>query len=94
MKLIKIFIVLFTLGLGVSSCDFLDKDPYQITPKNFFKNKDDAYSFLTGVYATLQQAPFYGNSYLFLVGGDDLGHYGGFGRPPINGIDLQQCQQQ
>lgn len=82
MKLIKIFIVLFTLGLGVSSCDFLDKEPYQITPKNFFKNKDDAYSFLTGVYATLQQAPFYGNSYLFLVGGDDLGHYGGSGRPP------------
>ncbi len=82
MKLFKIFILSLILGMGVTSCDFLDKDPYQITTENFPKNRDDIHALLTGTYAILQQAPFYGNSYLFLVGGDDLGHYGGSGRPP------------
>lgn len=84
MKAIKIFILTLIAGLSVASCDFLDKDPYQITPGNYFKNAQEAESFLTGTYATLQQSSFYGNSYLFLIGGDDLGHYGGsgLGRPP------------
>ena len=82
MKAIKIFILALIAGMSVASCDFLDKDPYQITPENYFKNAEEAASFLTGIYATLQQGTFYGNSYLYLVGGDDLGHYGGVGRTP------------
>lgn len=82
MKAIKIFILSLITGVSVASCEFLEKEPNQITPENFFKNAAEAESFLTGTYAPLQQSTFYGNSYLFLIGGDDLGHYGGSGRTP------------
>ena len=74
------YIFLVCVCLGFTSCEFLDKEPYQITPENSFRNEQEAYSFLTGIYSTLLQSSFYGNSYLFLVGGDDLGHYGGSGQ--------------
>ena len=76
------YIFLVCVCLGFTSCEFLDTEPYQITPENSFRNEQEAYSFLTGIYSTLLQSSFYGNSYLFLVGGDDLGHYGGSGRTP------------
>lgn len=82
MKTIKIFILTLMTVLSVTSCDFLDKEPYQITPDNYFKNAEEASLFLTGTYAILSQSPYYGNELLFLVGGDDLGHYGGSGRTP------------
>lgn len=82
MKTIKIFILTLIASMSITSCEFLEKEPNQITPGNYFKNAEEATSFLTGVYATLQQSTFYGNAYLFLVGGDDLGHYGGVGRTP------------
>lgn len=37
---------------------------------------------MTGIYAELGQSTFYGADYMYLVGGDDLSHYGGSGRAP------------
>ena len=82
MKVIKICILSLLVGLNLTSCDFLDKEPTKTTSNNYFKNEAEAYSFLTGTYAILGQSSFYGNSYLFLIGGDDLQHYGGVGRSP------------
>ena len=47
------------------------------------KNETETESFLRGIYAILTQTSFYGNSYLFLAGGDDLEAYGGAGRSPV-----------
>ena len=80
MKTIKIIIISLLVGLNLTSCDFLEKDPTYTTPENFFKNEADATSWLTGTYAILGQSSFYGNEFLYLVGGDDLGHYGGANR--------------
>ena len=74
--------ITFFVGLNLTSCDFLEKDPTYTTPENFFKNEADATSWLTGTYAILGQSSFYGNEFLYLVGGDDLGHYGGANRGP------------
>lgn len=82
MKTIKIAIISAFIGLGFASCDFLDKEPTYLTPQTYFTNESEAFSFLTGVYSILQQSPFYGNEYLYLIGGDDLGHFGGVGRTP------------
>ena len=82
MKTIKIIIISLLVGLNLTSCDFLEKDPTYTTPENFFKNEADATSWLTGTYAILGQSSFYGNEFLYLVGGDDLGHYGGANRGP------------
>lgn len=65
------------MSIGASSCDFLDKEPTYLSPETYFKNESQAFSFLTGIYAILQQTPYYGNDWLYLVGGDDLSHYGG-----------------
>ena len=70
------------LGGALTSCNFLDKDPYQITLPNYFNTADEASSFLTGIYAELGQSTFYGADYMYLAGGDDLSHYGGSGRAP------------
>ena len=83
MKTIKIIIISLLVGLNLTSCDFLEKDPTYTTPENFFKNEADATSWLTGTYAILGQSSFYGNEFLYLVGGDDLGHYGGANRGPV-----------
>ena len=74
MKTIKIIIISLLVGLNLTSCDFLEKDPTYTTPENYFKNEADAASWLTGTYAILGQSSFYGNEFLYLVGGDDLGH--------------------
>lgn len=76
MKTIKITILSIFVSLCFGSCEFLDKEPTKLTEVT------DINSLLTGTYATLQQSTFYGAAYLFLVGGDDLGHYGGSGRAP------------
>ena len=70
MKTIKIIIISLLVGLNLTSCDFLEKDPTYTTPENFFKNEADATSWLTGTYAILGQSSFYGNEFLYLVGGD------------------------
>lgn len=82
MKTIKFIIISVLISAGLVSCDFLDKEPTYLTPETYYQNEADATSALTGVYSNLQQQAFYGNEYLFLVGGDDLGHYGGSGRAP------------
>ena len=55
MKTIKIIIISLLVGLNLTSCDFLEKDPTYTTPENFFKNEADATSWLTGTYAILGQ---------------------------------------
>lgn len=82
MKTIKIIIISLLVGFNLTSCDFLEKEPTNITPENYFRNEADVVSWLTGTYAILAQSPYYGNEYLYLVGGDDLGHYGGANRSP------------
>ncbi|MCI1646863.1 MAG: RagB/SusD family nutrient uptake outer membrane protein [Bacteroides sp.] len=84
MKKIKIALILW-VSIGITSCDFLDKEPTYLTPETYFSNESEASSFLTGTYAILQQSAFYGDSWLYLVGGDDLSHYGGAGRAPKSG---------
>lgn len=77
MRTLKITLLSFLVTCGVTSCDFLEKEPYKIVPENYFQNEDEVLNSLTGVYSTLAQGSFYGNSYLNLVAGDDLTYYGG-----------------
>lgn len=82
MKIIKHIALVLLLGSTAVSCDFLDKEPMKLVPENYFNTEEEASSFLTGIYAELGQSTFYGSDYLYLVGGDDLSHYGGAGRAP------------
>ena len=82
MKALKYTILSILLGGAVSSCNFLDKEPGKLVIDNYFNTPEEANSFLTGVYAALGQSTFYGADYLYLVGGDDLEHYGGTNRSP------------
>ena len=82
MKALKYTIFTLLFGGALTSCNFLDKEPYQLTLSDYFNTADEANSFLTGIYAELGQSTFYGADYMYLVGGDDLSHYGGSGRAP------------
>lgn len=82
MKALKYTIFTLLFGGAMTSCNFLDKEPYQLTLSDYFNTADEANSFLTGIYAELGQSTFYGADYMYLVGGDDLAHYGGSGRAP------------
>ena len=53
MKIIKYALCAFLFGGLVSSCNFLDKEPYKLSPEKYFNNATEAESFLTGVYAIL-----------------------------------------
>ncbi|HNZ85668.1 MAG TPA: RagB/SusD family nutrient uptake outer membrane protein, partial [Paludibacteraceae bacterium] len=77
MKKIKIISILSVLVfLSVSCSDFLDKEPYTLTPETYFNNETELETFLTGVYSPLMQEFFYGNYYpLYNAGGDDLTFY-------------------
>lgn len=79
----KIIVALFCLT--ITSCDFLDKTPTKLTPESYFNNAEEAFSFLTSVYAPLASQNFYGSEYMFMTGGDDLSHYGGGRNPQSNG---------
>lgn len=84
MKTLNKIITAIIAGTLVCSCDFLEKEPTQMTVNDYFKTQEEAYSFLTGVYATLS---FYGTgNWLWMVGGDDLSHYGGSGRSPMTEV--------
>ncbi len=84
MKTLKYTIASIIFGGLFASCNFLDKEPTKLTLENYFNTIDEASSFLTGIYATLGQSTFYGADYLYLVGGDDLEHYGGVNRSPAS----------
>jgi len=77
MKTIKTVLFSLLVAGSVSSCDFLEKDPYKIVPENYFQDEDEVINSLTGVYSTLATGSFYGNTYMNLVAGDDLTYYGG-----------------
>lgn len=71
--------ILFAIFFGgiISSCNFLDKEPYELTPETYFNTAEEVNSFLTGIYAILGQSSVYGENFMYLTGGDDLQHYGG-----------------
>lgn len=77
MKFFKYTFCSLLLGVAVSSCNFLDKTPNELTPEVYFNTEEEAMSFLTGIYAILGQGSFYGENFMYLAGGDDLQHYGG-----------------
>ncbi|WP_297033446.1 RagB/SusD family nutrient uptake outer membrane protein [Prevotella sp.] len=85
MKSIKTTIILLAALLSLGSCDFLDKEPTSATSDTYLKTETEAASFLNGIYAIITQQSYYGGNYFYLVGGDDLEHYGGSGRAPLNG---------
>lgn len=85
MKSIKTTIILLAALLSLGSCDFLDKEPTSATSDTYLKTETEAASFLNGIYAILTQQSYYGGNYFYLVGGDDLEHYGGANRAPMNG---------
>lgn len=85
MKSIKTTIILLAALLLLGSCDFLDKEPTSATSDTYLKTETEATSFLKGIYAIITQQSYYGGNYFYLVGGDDLEHYGGSGRAPLNG---------
>lgn len=75
MKIFK-YIALSASLLALNSCDFLDKDPYNLTPETYFNDEAELNKVLTGVYSPLMQEQFYGENYpSYLVGGDDLSFY-------------------
>ena len=76
MKTKNKIIFLAIIALSVISCDFLDKQPHELTPETYFNNESELQSFLTGVYSPLGQEYFYGNYYpVYNAGGDDLSFY-------------------
>ena len=85
MKSIKTTIILLAALLSLGSCDFLDKEPTSATSDTYLKTETEAALFLKGIYAIITQQSYYGGNYFYLVGGDDLEHYGGSGRAPLNG---------
>lgn len=85
MKSIKTTIILLAALLSLGSCDFLDKEPTSATSDTYLKTETEASSFLNGIYAILTQQSYYGGNYFYLVGGDDLEHFGGANRAPLNG---------
>lgn len=87
MKKIKyILLSIFAVGT-VSSCSFLDKEPYKITPGSYFQDESQANAYLTGIYAIIGQSSFYGGDYMLLAGGDDLTCYAGStGRVSTSGL--------
>ncbi|WP_298109203.1 RagB/SusD family nutrient uptake outer membrane protein [uncultured Bacteroides sp.] len=86
MKSLKTAIFTVFTCLAVASCDFLEKEPYELTPETYFNNAAEASSFLTSVYAPLASQNFYGNRYIHLAAGDDLAHYGGGRNPEPSGV--------
>ncbi len=70
-------ILLFAvIGFLVSSCNFLDKEPTELTPETYYNSAGELERALTGVYSTLAQEAFYGNYYaVYNAGGDDLSFF-------------------
>lgn len=71
-----IYILSLFLVVNMASCDFLDKEPTELTPETYFNTELELKTFLIGVYSPLMQEYFYGSSYpLYIAGGDDLTFY-------------------
>lgn len=64
------------IGLVLTGCNFLNREPHSLVPETFFNTETELQSFLLGVYSPLMQERFYGNNYpLYISGGDDLTFY-------------------
>lgn len=86
MKSLKIAILTLCTGLTLTSCNFLEKEPYELVPENYFNNASEVNSFLTSIYAPLASQHFYGNYYMHSVGGSDLEHFGGVRNAMSSGV--------
>ena len=51
MKALKYTIFTLLFGGALTSCNFLDKEPYQLTLADDFNAADDANAFFTGIQA-------------------------------------------
>ena len=71
---------------GIYGCDFLEKTPTELAPETYYKNADEAFSALVGVYSVLSSHMFYGENVIYLLCGDDLSYYGGNRQPATKGI--------
>ena len=50
MKTIKITFLSLVAACTMASCDFLEKEPYKITPENYFQNETEVSNFLMQIY--------------------------------------------
>lgn len=76
MKAIKYYIFSLVLLLGATSCDFLEKEPYEASPDHFYRTDAQVQAATIGVFSPLMQEYFYGNNYAYTIaGGDDLSFY-------------------
>lgn len=92
MKKLKYTIATVFVSVVMASCSFLEKEPYEVTPEEYFQDEEQASRYLTGIYATLAQSTFYGNDYFLIAGGDDLTCYGGStGRISTTGLICNLC---
>lgn len=91
MKTLRIFIITLLACYSMAACDFLEKEPTQLVPENYFNSPEEASSFLTGIYAILSQPTFYGGDYMYLQPVTTCHILGVAGSAPVSlGIDLQQ----
>lgn len=70
--------IFFTICIiSFTSCNFLDVDPRGfINPDNYYKDENDVYMALVGVYNPLANPYFYGRDWFFAFNSqDDLGYY-------------------
>jgi hypothetical protein len=73
---IKLWGCALAFCVGISSCDFLEKEPHSLVLETYFNDEAELNNFMTGVYSPLMHEQFYGNNYaLDVAGGDDLGFY-------------------
>lgn len=75
---IKSILIAAAMTSVLSSCNnFLETEPSDfVAPETYYKNAEEVYNALTGVYSTIHQETVYGNNYSCLISGvDDLSYY-------------------
>ncbi len=89
---IKSTIALFTVILGLSSCNFLDQvSPNDISTSDAIKTAADAEAALLGVYNTLQQGAYYGGQFPLMGEGlSDNATTGGYSYLSLDQIGNKQ----
>lgn len=71
----KIIFALLT-AVALTGCNFLNKQPFDLTKDNYFNSAEELNAFLVSVYSPLSQEPFYGNFFaVHTAGGDDLSFF-------------------
>lgn len=71
------FLFVSMMAVGMSSCNFLDTEPYDfVAPETFFNTEEECEMTLAGIYWTLASESVYGENYSCkLSNTDDLSFY-------------------